>query len=146
MSPSQVIRRARVAPLRRVTLLALLVALSAAVLPFCSPSGKAARAADAPSVPPGYWMVAADGGIFSGGNARFYGSTGSLRLNRPIVGMAATPTGKGYWLFASDGGLFSFGDARFFGSAAGSSSSTGAARIVGMVPTWDGAGYWQMGS
>ena len=32
-------------------------------------------------------------------------------LNRPIVGMAATPDGKGYWLVASDGGIFAFGDA-----------------------------------
>ena len=56
-----------------------------------------------------------DGGIFSFGDAQFYGSTGAMRLNRPIVGMAATPSGKGYWLVASDGGIFSFGDARFFG-------------------------------
>ena len=37
----------------------------------------------------GYWLVGSDGGIFSFGNARFFGSTGSLRLNRPIVGMAS---------------------------------------------------------
>ena len=36
----------------------------------------------------GYWEVAADGGIFSFG-APFYGSTGSLHLNAPIVGMGA---------------------------------------------------------
>ncbi|MBF6558541.1 MAG: hypothetical protein IVW52_20830 [Acidimicrobiales bacterium] len=38
----------------------------------------------------GYWMVASDGGIFSFGDAGFFGSTGSSNLNRPIVGM--TPT------------------------------------------------------
>ncbi len=65
----------------------------------------------------GYWLVAADGGIFSFGDATFFGSTGSLRLNKPIVGMAATPDGGGYWLVASDGGIFSYGDARFHGSA-----------------------------
>jgi len=43
-------------------------------------------------------------GIFAFGDAGFFGSTGNRRLNRPIVGMAATPTGKGYWLVASDGG------------------------------------------
>ena len=32
-------------------------------------------------------------------------------LNKPIVGMAATPDGGGYWLVASDGGIFAFGDA-----------------------------------
>ena len=46
----------------------------------------------------------------------FFGSTGALTLNKPIVGAAATPTGGGYWLFASDGGVFSFGDAAFLGS------------------------------
>ncbi len=64
----------------------------------------------------GYWLVASDGGIFSFGDAAFYGSTGATALNKPIVGMASTPDGKGYWLVASDGGIFSFGDAAFYGS------------------------------
>jgi hypothetical protein len=42
-----------------------------------------------PTVARGYWEVASDGGIFSYGGAEFYGSTGSLHLNAPIVGMAA---------------------------------------------------------
>ena len=66
--------------------------------------------------PAGYWMVASDGGIFSYGNAHFYGSTGNIVLNRPIVGMAATHDQGGYWMVASDGGVFSFGDAAFYGS------------------------------
>ncbi len=40
-----------------------------------------------------------------------------MPLNKPIVGMAATPDGKGYWLVASDGGIFTYGDAGFYGSA-----------------------------
>jgi hypothetical protein len=60
--------------------------------------------------------VASDGGIFSFGDAGYFGSTGAVHLNKPIVGMAATPDGKGYWLVASDGGIFSFGDAGYFGS------------------------------
>ena len=64
----------------------------------------------------GYWEVAGDGGIFSFGDAAFYGSTGSLVLNQPVVGMASTPDGRGYWLVAKDGGIFSFGDAAFYGS------------------------------
>jgi hypothetical protein len=65
----------------------------------------------------GYWLVASDGGIFTYGDAQFYGSTGSLTLNQPIVGMAATPDGGGYWLLASDAGVFTYGDAQFSGSA-----------------------------
>ena len=59
----------------------------------------------------GYWLVASDGGIFSYGDAGFFGSHGGQPLNKPIVGMAATPDGGGYWLVASDGGIFSYGDA-----------------------------------
>ena len=96
-----------------------------------------------PPCTPGYWLAASDGGIFSYGNARFFGSTGAIALNRPIVGMAVTPDGGGYWLVASDGGIFAFGDARFFGS-------TGAMLlnrpIVALASTADGSGYWLVGS
>ncbi len=43
----------------------------------------------------GYWMVGDDGGIFAFGDAPFLGSTGDLRLNRPIVDIAVTATGDG---------------------------------------------------
>ena len=33
----------------------------------------------------GYWLVASDGGIFTFGDANFYGSSGSIVLNKPIV-------------------------------------------------------------
>ncbi|MGO9854462.1 MAG: hypothetical protein ACLPYY_05425, partial [Acidimicrobiales bacterium] len=65
----------------------------------------------------GYWIAAADGGVFNYGNAGFFGSAGAIALNKPIVGIAATHDGAGYWLVASDGGIFSYGDAGFFGSA-----------------------------
>src|SRR6202040_3858446 len=41
----------------------------------------------------GYWLVAADGGVFTFGNAAFAGSLGATRLNQPIVAMAATAGG-----------------------------------------------------
>jgi hypothetical protein len=72
--------------------------------------------ADAPWQATGYWLVASDGGVFAFGSARFYGSTGDLTLNQPIVGITPTPTNRGYWLKASDGGVFSFADATFHGS------------------------------
>ena len=67
----------------------------------------------------GYWLVAADGGVFTHGDASFFGSEGGTDLNAPVVGMARTPDGKGYWLVAADGGVFTHGDAWFFGSMGG---------------------------
>jgi hypothetical protein len=62
--------------------------------------------------------VGSDGGVFSFGDATFYGSVSRAHLSGPIVGIAATPDGRGYWLVSSNGGVFAFGDAIFFGSLA----------------------------
>ena len=132
----------------RRRLATLLTIVLAALAPVVTPAAPhRAGAFDLPGLrsaaAPGYWMVASDGGVFSYGSARFLGSTGSVRLNQPIVGMAPTTTGAGYWMVATDGGIFSFGDASFFGS-------TGAIRlnrpIVGMAPTPSGEGYWLVAS
>ena len=88
-------------------------------------------------------MVASDGGIFSEGGAPFAGSTGGMELNKPIVGMAATPDGKGYWLAASDGGIFNYGDAAFYGSTGGLPLNK---PIVSIAATPDGKGYWLVAS
>ncbi|MGH9115375.1 MAG: hypothetical protein ACRDWW_06040 [Acidimicrobiales bacterium] len=45
-------------------------------------------------------------------------------LNQPIVGAAATSSGRGYWLVARDGGIFTFGSAPFLGSTGGQAAST----------------------
>jgi hypothetical protein len=81
----------------------------------------------------GYWLTASDGGVFAFGDAQFFGSTGSIHLNQPIVGMAAMPDGNGYWFSAADGGLFNYGSAPFLGASAGS----GIGSVVGMAT--DGA-------
>ena len=91
----------------------------------------------------GYWMVAGDGGVFSFGDAQFYGSTGNLHLNMPVVGMAATPSGHGYWFVASDGGIFSYGDAQFYGSTGNLHLNK---PVVGMAATPSGHGYWLVAS
>ncbi len=116
-----------------------------AVAPVCcDPGPGGAVIPDIPDIPGDYWLVASDGGIFSfagpaGRTPRFYGSAGSIRLNQPIVGMAAHPSGTGYWFVASDGGIFSYGDAKFFGSTG---SIKLAKPIVGMAATPSGNGYW----
>ena len=91
----------------------------------------------------GYRFVASDGGVFDFGDAGFWGSTGGMALNAPVVGMADTPSSRGYWLVASDGGIFSYGDANFFGSMGGRHLNK---PIVGIAATPDGGGYWLVAS
>ena len=114
------------------------------------------NAPPAPPPPPshGYWLVGSDGGIFTFGSAFFHGSTGSLALQRPVVGIVPTKDDGGYWLDASDGGVFSFGDTQFYGSIpglglhpAGSGLPNSLnAPIVGMVPSNDDGGYFMVAS
>ena len=98
----------------------------------------AASGADG-SAGPGYALLGEDGGIFTFGSARFFGSTGDRPLNQPVVGMAWTPSGEGYWIVARDGGIFTFGDAQFHGSTGGMRLN---APILGMEATPTGRGYW----
>jgi hypothetical protein len=122
---------------------------------FASSTGTTTLVVNAPPSPPhGYWLVGSDGGIFSFGSAQFYGSTGSLRLQRPVVGIVPTTDRYGYWLDASDGGIFAFGDAGFHGSLPGlglNPAGSGLpnslnAPIVGMVPSAGGGGYFMVAS
>ena len=119
-------------------MLALPTVASAAVAVNAPPVGVAATPDGK-----GYWEVASDGGIFSFGDAGFYGSMGGKALNAPVVGITATPDGKGYWEVASDGGIFSFGDAGFYGSMGGKALN---APVVGITATPDGKGYWEVAS
>lgn len=66
----------------------------------------------------GYHLVAADGGVFSFGDAAFAGSGAEFGLSEPVVGGANNKTGDGYVLFGQRGGVFTFGSAGFHGSAA----------------------------
>jgi hypothetical protein len=113
-----------------------------------------ASAAGSTATPHGYWLVGSDGGIFTFGGAQFYGSTGNLKLNRPVVGITVTSDRGGYWLDAADGGVFAFGDSTFYGSIPGigiAPAGSGASRelnapIVGMVPSYDDGGYFMVGA
>lgn len=91
----------------------------------------------------GVIQLGGDGGIFTSGNAEFFGSTGNMRLNGEVNGLTVTPSGDGYWFVAYDGGVFSFGDARFRGSMGGRRL---AQPVVGMSRTPTGNGYWLVAS
>ena len=139
------------------------VAVAALLLAGLSPSSAqeptmSSRGADAASLTRpqvgntqhGYWLVGSDGGVFSFGSTQFYGSVANLQLQSPVIGIAPTPDRGGYWLVASDGGVFAFGDAGFYGSIPGLGLSpvdssvlpSLNAPIVGIVPSYDGRGYF----
>ena len=100
---------------------------------------------DAAYIPGGYYLVAADGGVFTFGTATFWGSIPGWQdgtkmvagpdgrpqavpwtdaegkpgkfgpLNGSIVAIAAVDQ-NGYVLFGDDGGVFNFGDTTFHGA------------------------------
>src|SRR5207253_2562061 len=59
-----------------------------------------------------------------------------IKLNSPIVGMAATNSNKGYWFVAADGGIFAYGDAAAFQPRLGGSP------VTSMTAAPDGKGLW----
>ena len=90
----------------------------------------------------GWWLRTAASSTT--GATSFYGSTGSIHLNKPVVGMAAAPGGAGYWLVASDGGIFNYGERPVLRLHAAASALN--KPIVGMAATPDGKGYWLVAS
>jgi hypothetical protein len=59
----------------------------------------------------GYWLVASDGGVFTFGDAHFYGSAGGHQYPSPAVGLVPTKSGKGYRIPLADGTVLPFGNA-----------------------------------
>jgi hypothetical protein len=106
-------------------------------------AGQAALAIDSTASGKGYYVLSSGGNVHVYGDAKYYGDTRKIRLNKPVVDLQPTPTGKGYWVLAKDGGVFSFGDAKFHGS-------TGAMPlnkpVIGMAATKTGKGYWLVAS
>jgi hypothetical protein len=98
---------------------------------------------------PGYWEADAHGGVFSFGDAQFFGSLpgAGIRPAAPVVGIVPTPDDQGYWLVGSDGGVYAFGDAQFFGSLPGLPAAVQPhSPVVGLAATVDGRGYWEVTS
>ena len=67
----------------------------------------------------GYWMTAADGGIFAFGRAPFLGSGASPPRSSPCVSIGASTTGRGYALLLADGSVLPYGDVPYLGGAVG---------------------------
>jgi hypothetical protein len=88
----------------------------------------------------GYWLLAADGGVFNYGNAGFFGSQGGSATFFPYVGIASTRSGLGYWVTNTFGTTSHFGDAADEGSL-DSLAISPAAPMVGIAAT-PGEGYW----
>ena len=107
--------------------------------PPATGAGSGGGSAESVSSTQGYTLVGADGGIYNYGTSQFHGSTGDMKLNQPVIGLANKRGGTGYWLVARDGGIFTFGDAEFFGSLGGVKLN---APVLGMEATPSGKGYF----
>lgn len=88
----------------------------------------------------GYWMVGRDGGVFTFGDAPFYGSVGGA-ASAPIVGMAVDPQTGGYRMATSDGGLW-WENSSSFGWVTGPLN----APVVGIASDDATGGYWMVAS
>jgi len=91
----------------------------------------------------GYWTVNSEGVVSpTGPYAPKLGGVSTQNYNAPIIGIAATNTGRGYWLVTANGDVIAFGDAEFYGSMYLKHLD---APIVGITPTWNDEGYWLVG-
>jgi hypothetical protein len=63
----------------------------------------------------GYWLLASDGGLFSFGDAAFFGSLPGSGISSPAVAMRPTRTGGGYLIVAATGAVVNYGDAPVLG-------------------------------
>ena len=95
-----------------------------------------------PGPPPGYWLVAKDGGIFSF-NVPFLGSQGGQTLPQPVVGMAAVPGGGSYNLADANGMVFGHGP---LASDCAGLNATLNKPVVGVAPAPGGNGCWTAAS
>jgi hypothetical protein len=85
----------------------------------------------------GYWLLRDDGGIFTYGDAPFFGSAAN-NVQTTAAAVAMTPSGRGYWIVERRGMVWNYGDAGCYGGT----YDTGANDIVGIASTASGQGYW----
>jgi len=106
-----------------------------------NPKAKPSRSSGA-----GYYVLGADGGIFTFGGAPFLGSVPGLGLPARVTALrlSSTRTGGGYHVLGADGGIFAFGDAPFYGSVPGLGLPA-KVTALDLRPTASGEGYWVLG-
>src|SRR5207253_9281442 len=75
----------------------------------------------------GYWFVAADGGIFSFGDAKSF--TPKLG-GSPVTGVAVSPDGDGLWVTRANGEVNGYGSVPSLGTL----PSAPALPVVGIAP------------
>lgn len=143
--------------MRKLAISLLVVGAAAGVLPGTGGGDAGAAPGDLPAVAfspmpdgDGYRVGDSGGGVFTFGDAPFFGSIPGLRVAGQrippvrMVDLVATPDGDGYWALDEAGGVFTFGDAPFFGSIPGlrrAGQAIGQADAVALAPTPDGDGY-----
>ncbi|HEX4493879.1 MAG TPA: hypothetical protein VH914_21940 [Acidimicrobiia bacterium] len=88
------------------------------------------------------WFATPEGRVIAAPGTPWFGSVAGSPA-APVVGIAATPSGRGYWLAGADGGVFSYGDAHFYGSTGGLHLNR---PIVAIAATPTGHGYWLVAS
>ena len=84
----------------------------------------------------GYWVVDADGTVWSFGDAPSHPGRPAVRSST-IVGIAADTATGGYWLVSAHGSVYSFG-APFLGSVPAGTTETA---IAGIQAGPGGGGY-----
>lgn len=92
----------------------------------------------------GYWIAGSDGGLYSFGSAKFWGSLAGKILAAPVSGIASQGLNGGYWMVAQDGGIFAFHGAHFYGSLP-ADSITPDAPIIAIARSETGQGYYLAG-
>ncbi|MGH9019052.1 MAG: C40 family peptidase, partial [Acidimicrobiales bacterium] len=81
------------------------------VVPSAATAAATAATPAATTAVPAYWLVAADGGVFTFGDAGFYGSMGGTPSPEPTELLVSSATGHGYWIIDQNGTANAFGDA-----------------------------------
>ena len=92
----------------------------------------------------GYFMVAADGGVFAFGDAQFEGSCPGIGgCAGTAVSVLPDATGHGYWLVTASGSVHTFGDAPDEGQPSDDNNGQPLPYpVTSAVRTPDGEGYW----